>query len=284
MENSFSQLQYTKKSHSSPCFVYGYLSVMRKALGDKRRTGRGAEGEEKRRQTHPLRNSGATEPRESLAAKKGVWRSHWQAQLNSAPPTSADSRRRRRHQQRPRLPPSSLRRLLERLPPASAAHYFIPARRSAKARLVASRSRLSSRRKLPAGRACACAAPAVPVRERGRRWRPPLCGKGWSASDSSPWRTRPSPPRSIVLQTLLAFAVTCYGIVHIAGEFKDMDATSELKNKTFDTLRNHPSFYVFNHRGRVLFQSPDTVHSSSSRDALSSSTSLKLRKFEPLRR
>lgn len=35
----------------------------------------------------------------------------------------------------------------------------------------------------------------------------------------------------IVLQTLLAFAVTCYGIVHIAGEFKDMDATSELKNK-----------------------------------------------------
>lgn len=35
----------------------------------------------------------------------------------------------------------------------------------------------------------------------------------------------------IVLQTLLAFAITCYGIVHIAGEFKDMDATSELKNK-----------------------------------------------------
>uniref|UniRef100_A0A3Q1NMV1 Membrane magnesium transporter n=1 Tax=Bos taurus TaxID=9913 RepID=A0A3Q1NMV1_BOVIN len=59
-------------------------------------------------------------------------------------------------------------------------------------------------------------------------------------------------PIDIVLQTLLALAVTCYGIVHIAGEFKDMDATSELKNKTFDTLRNHPSFYVFNHHGRVL--------------------------------
>lgn len=39
------------------------------------------------------------------------------------------------------------------------------------------------------------------------------------------------PLLQIVLQTLLAFAVTCYGIVHIAGEFKDMDATSELKNK-----------------------------------------------------
>ncbi|XP_063279049.1 ER membrane protein complex subunit 5 [Prinia subflava] len=91
-------------------------------------------------------------------------------------------------------------------------------------------------------------------------------------------------PIDIVLQTLLAFAVTCYGIAHIAGEFKDMDATSELKNKTFDTLRNHPSFYVFNHRGRVLFQSPDTVNSSSNQDALSSSSALKFRKLEPLRR
>lgn len=35
----------------------------------------------------------------------------------------------------------------------------------------------------------------------------------------------------IVLQTLLSFVMTCYGIVHIAGEFKDMDASSELKNK-----------------------------------------------------
>ena len=56
-------------------------------------------------------------------------------------------------------------------------------------------------------------------------------------------------PIDIVLQTLLAFTVACYGIVHIAGEFKDRDATSELKNKTFDTLRNHPSFYVLNHHG-----------------------------------
>ena len=89
-------------------------------------------------------------------------------------------------------------------------------------------------------------------------------------------------PTDIVLQTLLAFAVTCYGIVHIAGEFKDMDATSELKNKTFDTLRNHPSFYVFNHRGRVLFWPSDTINSSN-QDALSSNTSLKLRKLESLR-
>ncbi|XP_049639824.1 ER membrane protein complex subunit 5-like [Suncus etruscus] len=90
-------------------------------------------------------------------------------------------------------------------------------------------------------------------------------------------------PIDILLQTLLAFAVTCYGTVQMAGEFKDMGATSELKSKTFDTLRNHPSFYVFNHRGRVLFRSSDPVNSSK-QDALLSRTSLKLRKFESLSR
>ncbi|XP_030064949.1 ER membrane protein complex subunit 5 [Microcaecilia unicolor] len=91
-------------------------------------------------------------------------------------------------------------------------------------------------------------------------------------------------PIDIVLQTLLAFVITCYGIVHIAGEFKDMDATSELKNKTFDTLRNHPSFYVFNHRGRALFQSLNTEDSSPSHPTPTSNASLKLRKLESLRR
>lgn len=35
----------------------------------------------------------------------------------------------------------------------------------------------------------------------------------------------------IVPQTQLVFAVGDYGTVQIAGEFKDVDATSELKNK-----------------------------------------------------
>ncbi|XP_069603082.1 ER membrane protein complex subunit 5 [Ranitomeya imitator] len=91
-------------------------------------------------------------------------------------------------------------------------------------------------------------------------------------------------PIDIVLQTLLAFVVACYGIVHIAGEFKDMDATSELKNKTFDTLRNHPSFYIFNHRGRVMFQSPETEESHQNQPGFISNASLKLRKLEPMQR
>ncbi|XP_012696765.1 ER membrane protein complex subunit 5 [Clupea harengus] len=85
-------------------------------------------------------------------------------------------------------------------------------------------------------------------------------------------------PIDIVLQTLLAFIVTCYGIVHIAGEFKDMDASSELKNKTFDTLRNHPSFYCFNHRGRVLFRSPEEEPLTAPQAA--PSNPLRLRKLE----
>ncbi|XP_073710302.1 ER membrane protein complex subunit 5 [Misgurnus anguillicaudatus] len=86
-------------------------------------------------------------------------------------------------------------------------------------------------------------------------------------------------PIDIVLQTLLSFVVTCYGIVHISGEFKDMDASSELKNKTFDTLRNHPSFYLFNHRGRVLNRAPEQESSTPSNQALPSNP-LRLRKLE----
>ncbi|KAJ8396513.1 hypothetical protein AAFF_G00018190 [Aldrovandia affinis] len=88
-------------------------------------------------------------------------------------------------------------------------------------------------------------------------------------------------PIDIVLQTLLAFVVTCYGIVHIAGEFKDMDASSELKNKTFDTLGNHPSFYLFNHRGRVLFRSPEEADSCAPTTQALPSNPLRLRKLEP---
>lgn len=37
--------------------------------------------------------------------------------------------------------------------------------------------------------------------------------------------------KDIALQTLLPFAVTCSGIVHITGDFKDTGITPELKNK-----------------------------------------------------
>ncbi|AWP12440.1 Transmembrane protein 32 [Scophthalmus maximus] len=88
-------------------------------------------------------------------------------------------------------------------------------------------------------------------------------------------------PFDIVLQTILSFVMTCYGIVHIAGEFRDMDASSELKNKTFDTLRNHPSFYLFNHRGRVMFRAPEE-EPSSARNQQAIPNPIRLRKLEHL--
>ncbi|KAG8448295.1 hypothetical protein GDO86_015406 [Hymenochirus boettgeri] len=91
-------------------------------------------------------------------------------------------------------------------------------------------------------------------------------------------------PIDIVLQTLLAFIVACYGIVHIAGEFKDMDATSELRNKTFDTLRNHPSFYVFNHRGRVMFLPPESKDCHQTQTNFTSNPSLRLSKLDTMHR
>ncbi|XP_044538652.1 ER membrane protein complex subunit 5 [Gracilinanus agilis] len=76
-------------------------------------------------------------------------------------------------------------------------------------------------------------------------------------------------PRDIILQTLLAFLITLYGIVQSAGDFRELDATLELENRTSDSLRNHPSFCIFNHRGRVLFRTTKTIISSSSSSAAS---------------
>ena len=48
--------------------------------------------------------------------------------------------------------------------------------------------------------------------------------------------------------------------------------------RTFDTLRNHPSFYCFNHRGRVLFRSPEEEPLTAPQAA--PSNPLRLRKLE----
>lgn len=43
-----------------------------------------------------------------------------------------------------------------------------------------------------------------------------------------------------------------YGVMHIAGDFKEIRAVVDLENKSWETLRNQPSFQIFNHRGRCL--------------------------------
>lgn len=59
----------------------------------------------------------------------------------------------------------------------------------------------------------------------------------------------------IVLQGIISLFLTMYGVMSVAGEFKEIRATVDLEVKSWESLRNLPSFYVFNHRGKAL--SPD---------------------------
>lgn len=65
--------------------------------------------------------------------------------------------------------------------------------------------------------------------------------------------------------------------------FQSIDFSSPfvLLSRTFDTLRNHPSFYLFNHRGRVLFRSPEE-EPSSVRNQQALPNPIRLRKLEHL--
>ncbi|XP_023337188.1 membrane magnesium transporter 1 [Eurytemora carolleeae] len=59
-------------------------------------------------------------------------------------------------------------------------------------------------------------------------------------------------PIDIGIQTILSLLLTMFGVLYIAGEFKEIRATVELEGKSWENLRNRPSFYTFNHRGRVF--------------------------------
>lgn len=60
-------------------------------------------------------------------------------------------------------------------------------------------------------------------------------------------------PLDIITQGILSLFVAMYGILYIAGDFKEIRATTELENKSWETLRNLPTFYSFNHRGKAMF-------------------------------
>lgn len=59
-------------------------------------------------------------------------------------------------------------------------------------------------------------------------------------------------PFDIIVQTIVSLLVTIWGVTFIAGDFKEIRATTELENKSFEVIGNRPSFYTFSHRGRVL--------------------------------
>lgn len=43
-----------------------------------------------------------------------------------------------------------------------------------------------------------------------------------------------------------------YGVMYIAGDFREIRAVVDLESKTWETTRNLPSFQIFNHRGKHL--------------------------------
>lgn len=57
----------------------------------------------------------------------------------------------------------------------------------------------------------------------------------------------------ILIQCIVSLFMAMYGVMYIAGDFKEIRAVVDLENKSWETLRNLPSFQVFNHRGRCLF-------------------------------
>ena len=59
-------------------------------------------------------------------------------------------------------------------------------------------------------------------------------------------------PMDILLQTILSLFVTMAGVVAVNGDFKEIKALEDSKYKSMDNIYNHPTFFTFNHRGRLL--------------------------------
>ncbi|CAD6222133.1 GSCOCG00000747001-RA-CDS [Cotesia congregata] len=62
-------------------------------------------------------------------------------------------------------------------------------------------------------------------------------------------------PIDILIQGIISLFIVMYGVLHIAGDFKEIRAVVDLECKTWETTRNLASFQIFNHRGKCL--SPD---------------------------
>ncbi|GBP46595.1 Membrane magnesium transporter 1 [Eumeta japonica] len=66
-------------------------------------------------------------------------------------------------------------------------------------------------------------------------------------------------PLDIIIQAVVSLFMVMWGVLHVAGNLREIPAAAELNMVKWETQRNLPSFYVFNHRGRAL--SPSYVPS-----------------------
>jgi hypothetical protein len=67
-------------------------------------------------------------------------------------------------------------------------------------------------------------------------------------------------PADILIQSIVSLVLTCYGVVRVVGNFREIRALAELENKTWDMLRNRPSFYTYNNNGEEIYsRMPDLL-------------------------
>ncbi|KAF6029770.1 MMGT1 [Bugula neritina] len=62
-------------------------------------------------------------------------------------------------------------------------------------------------------------------------------------------------PVDVLIQTALSLILTCCGVIILKiANLKEIRANADTEHKTWETFGNRSNFYVFNHRGRVIFQ------------------------------
>ena len=55
-------------------------------------------------------------------------------------------------------------------------------------------------------------------------------------------------PLDITIQTFVGLILAMIAVLNIAGDFKEIRASVEMSAKSWETVSNRPSFYVYNHR------------------------------------
>lgn len=59
-------------------------------------------------------------------------------------------------------------------------------------------------------------------------------------------------PIDIIFQTIVSLLLVCYSGQNVAGEFAPIRADIQMRERTFETVDNCPSFYIFEHRAKSL--------------------------------
>lgn len=59
-------------------------------------------------------------------------------------------------------------------------------------------------------------------------------------------------PADIIAQTLISLIAVVYGASYVAGDFQPIRSDIQNRTKSWDTVGNCPSYYVFDHRAKAL--------------------------------